>query len=517
MSVRSTSDASTGAHRSGQHGSLERLDRVEALRLLTTSPVGRVAIGTGGAPIVLPVNFVVVGDTVVVRTGAGELLAAAVHREVIAFEVDGWDILSRTGWSVLLTGMAEEVTRPSELAEVEAHRLQPWAPGLRGHVVRLQPDAITGRRIPQLSDCPGDLPDSLLTGPDTPLGVLALRPLGQIEAAASIVEAIGTLHLSGTPIGELSDGQRELVSLAGLVRAIGSGLSPTHRRGTQPTTTWWWRRSCRSWMRCTPWPRGTSGARCVRPGTGHGAGVVTVADVLPSLLWYFDPAGHAAAAGLRRSGVAELPSPSSCSTTTRSSDAGCATCSRPKATSRWSVRPAPRRGRRPGARPRPRCRRARRPPAGRQRGRGLPRYPVPPPPHRLPHADLVQRRRRAVPGDHGGAAGYVLKQIRSTDLVGRAPRGRRAEPARPGRDRPGAGTAAEGTRGGRAARSLTDRSARCSTCSARASPTARSASPPPGGEDHQELRDRRALQARHVAAHRGSRVRGEAPQAQAGA
>ena len=141
------------------------------------------AIGTGGAPIVLPVNFVVVGDAVVVRTGAGELLAAAVHREVVAFEVDGWDILSRTGWSVLLTGVAEEVTRPSELAEVEAHRLQPWAPGLKGHVVRLRPDAVTGRRIPQLSDCPGDLPARLLTGPDTPLGDARAPTLGPDRGA----------------------------------------------------------------------------------------------------------------------------------------------------------------------------------------------------------------------------------------------------------------------------------------------------------------------------------------------
>ena len=129
-------------------GTLEQLDRGEAFRLLATTPIGRVAIGTGGAPIVLPVNFVVAGDAVVLRTGAGEILAAAVHHQMVAFEADGWDVLSRTGWSVLLTGVAKEVTRPSELAEVERLPLQPWAPGLKGHVVRIRPDAVTGRRIP---------------------------------------------------------------------------------------------------------------------------------------------------------------------------------------------------------------------------------------------------------------------------------------------------------------------------------------------------------------------------------
>ena len=35
----------------------------------------------------------------------------------------------------------------------------------------------------------------------------------------------------------------------------------------------------------------------------------------------------------------------------------------------------------------------------------------------MPHADVVRRRRGAVQRDHGRRAGYVLKQIRGTDLI----------------------------------------------------------------------------------------------------
>ena len=51
-----------------------------------------------------------------------------------------------------------------------------------------------------------------------------------------------------------------------------------------------------------------------------------------------------------------------------------------------------------------------------------------------------------------GAAGYVLKQIRSSDLVEAVRRVAAGQPARSGRDGPGDGASAEGPRGGRADR-----------------------------------------------------------------
>ena len=88
--------------------------------------------------------------------------------------------------------------------------------------------------------------------------------------------------------------------------------------------------------------------------------------------------------------------------------------------------------------------RARRAPAGRQRRRGVPRGP-------LAGCRTIKCLMLTSFADDealfdaimAGAAGYVLKQIRGTDLVDAVRTvGRRRVAARPGRDRPGAGAAA---------------------------------------------------------------------------
>ena len=110
---------------------------------------------------ILPVNYSLDGDTVVIRTDSPKITAAADHTRV-AFEVDDVDERTRSGWSVLVQALAEEVagSRREELVE----RLRkaggtPWAPGEHGHWIRLIPKVITGRRI-----VPGQLPPPFEAG-----------------------------------------------------------------------------------------------------------------------------------------------------------------------------------------------------------------------------------------------------------------------------------------------------------------------------------------------------------------
>ena len=81
-------------------------------------------------------------------------LAAADHANV-TFEVDYIDQQTRSGWSVLVRGLAEGVTSEhrDELVErTKASGVQPWAPGHHGHWMRLISHSISGRRI-----VPGEL------------------------------------------------------------------------------------------------------------------------------------------------------------------------------------------------------------------------------------------------------------------------------------------------------------------------------------------------------------------------
>jgi hypothetical protein len=126
---------------------LVQLSRDECLGLLACAPVGRIALSIGALPVVLPVNYVLDGDNVVFRTGEGTKQQAAVTNTVVAFEVDHIDPLYHSGWSVLVTGVANLVSEPTEVTRLAALPLRPWADGKRGHFVRISSERITGRRL----------------------------------------------------------------------------------------------------------------------------------------------------------------------------------------------------------------------------------------------------------------------------------------------------------------------------------------------------------------------------------
>ncbi|MGQ0824488.1 MAG: pyridoxamine 5'-phosphate oxidase family protein [Actinomycetota bacterium] len=126
---------------------LEVLDRVECLRLLAGATLGRLAVSSGALPVILPVNFVLDGDRILIRTSPGSKLHAATNNAVVAFEVDSVDTFSHTGWSVSVTGIASEVTDTLERNLIDSLPLAHWAPSPAAHVVAVTTDVISGRRI----------------------------------------------------------------------------------------------------------------------------------------------------------------------------------------------------------------------------------------------------------------------------------------------------------------------------------------------------------------------------------
>lgn len=51
------------------------------------------------------------------------------------------------GWSVLVRGLATEITDTAELERVQRLPLRPWAPGVKPHWLRLPTQHVSGRRI----------------------------------------------------------------------------------------------------------------------------------------------------------------------------------------------------------------------------------------------------------------------------------------------------------------------------------------------------------------------------------
>lgn len=126
---------------------LEVLSRDACLRLLATATLGRVGVSSGALPSVLPVNFRFDGRQILIRTGLGTKLDAAVLNAVVAFEVDEIDPVAHTGWSVMVTGVARELTDVGELARAQVPPLARWAPGGEDRVIAISTELVSGRRI----------------------------------------------------------------------------------------------------------------------------------------------------------------------------------------------------------------------------------------------------------------------------------------------------------------------------------------------------------------------------------
>lgn len=127
---------------------LEHLDRSECIRLLASVSVGRIGLLVGGRPEILPVTYAVEGETVVFRTAEGTVLTQAAM-QVVAFEADQIDEATHTGWSVLVQGVAQDV---SDALDTRSERLRTlalvtWAPGRRHRWFRLDAHRLTGRRL----------------------------------------------------------------------------------------------------------------------------------------------------------------------------------------------------------------------------------------------------------------------------------------------------------------------------------------------------------------------------------
>jgi nitroimidazol reductase NimA-like FMN-containing flavoprotein (pyridoxamine 5'-phosphate oxidase superfamily) len=127
---------------------IEVLDPTTCLELLAQDVVGRVAVVVGGSPMVVVVNYALDGSDVVFRSDAGTKVDMGV-RAPACFEIDGFDREARTGWSVVVAGRLEEVTRYDRATwdRITQLPVDPWAAGEKSRWMRIIAETVTGRRV----------------------------------------------------------------------------------------------------------------------------------------------------------------------------------------------------------------------------------------------------------------------------------------------------------------------------------------------------------------------------------
>jgi len=137
------------SHRTEPRSLLE-LSREECLELLAANRFGRLAVSRGDdAPIIRPVNYVFDhrSQSVAFRTARGTKLHSLVRATNAAFEIDGADPDTRTGWSVIIVGSTELVSGATDIHRLDGLELDTWAPGERSHWLRIRAWTVSGRRI----------------------------------------------------------------------------------------------------------------------------------------------------------------------------------------------------------------------------------------------------------------------------------------------------------------------------------------------------------------------------------
>jgi uncharacterized protein len=108
-------------------------------------PIARVVWTEGGAAAIVPVNYAVADGALWFQSSPGSRLSRECHGRQVLVEIDSVDADARSGWSVIVAGVAHNV----EAGDVPNFLggLQVWPRGPRTMFVRVEPDEITGRRL----------------------------------------------------------------------------------------------------------------------------------------------------------------------------------------------------------------------------------------------------------------------------------------------------------------------------------------------------------------------------------
>jgi hypothetical protein len=117
------------------------------MALLGSVPFGRVVFTHRALPAIRPANHIVDDGNVIIRSSlASGVSAAAGTGMVVAYEADAIDPGTRTGWTVVVTGMARVVRSADDVARY-GRMLTPWVDGPMDCVIRIPPDLVTGYEL----------------------------------------------------------------------------------------------------------------------------------------------------------------------------------------------------------------------------------------------------------------------------------------------------------------------------------------------------------------------------------
>jgi nitroimidazol reductase NimA-like FMN-containing flavoprotein (pyridoxamine 5'-phosphate oxidase superfamily) len=134
----------------GNVAKVAHLDEQLLRERLHRARVARIGYVDGEGPVVVPINVAVDEDERIVFRTAVDGPLATLDGQRVAIEIDGIDPPRRSGWSILVRGVARDVTDASDAVAALAQTVPVdcWAPGARDRTFVVLPQGVTGRVIP---------------------------------------------------------------------------------------------------------------------------------------------------------------------------------------------------------------------------------------------------------------------------------------------------------------------------------------------------------------------------------
>jgi uncharacterized protein len=129
----------------GAGGRLASLTAYDCWALLESEEIARIAWNGREGVAVVPVNYTVGAGALWFRTSPDAALARECGGHRIVIEVDHLEPATRSGWSVVVSGVGELVDAadvPEMLADLDV-----WPAVNRSLFVRVEPDEVTGRKL----------------------------------------------------------------------------------------------------------------------------------------------------------------------------------------------------------------------------------------------------------------------------------------------------------------------------------------------------------------------------------
>ena len=143
----------------------EALDDATCRQLLGTARTGRLGFTDGALPAILPVPFALRDEHVIIPARQGSSVVSAVRGAVVAVQVDSYDAVTRTGWSVTVLGPTRLLSLAEDVSGLEELEFASLPPAAQRCYIAVRLGLVRGWRMTECPESSAPVDRAAVVGP----------------------------------------------------------------------------------------------------------------------------------------------------------------------------------------------------------------------------------------------------------------------------------------------------------------------------------------------------------------